>query len=531
MNKLKSLTFLFLLFTLGTNTFCQELELDVIESQIESTRDFESVMAGIIGETDRGIYALRTNKKFNGDIEFFVARYDDKLNLIAQKPLNFKGVFESIFILNDELIMLSFQSDENGNETLLGEKLHPTSLKSIKSRALMKVEGNGKQSVLTKLFNFRSRFKLTVDSDNNRFFLQQPYKMRDKEPTYVFNSDLEKISENFYSRGFYNSILTSDNLEAYVVTMDAVTMLEDRYSYSDGERAYPYYILTFDMKETKIRDLDREDMDTVQFMLEENVDEIRLNLNGDKLIITGTVNTQVPSISRKVSLSSSDHEDKKGVFIASYDVKSRTFDYKNIVPFDRKLMVDVMGEKALGKMKKHGPGIRNLEILESVSTADGGNYIVAEQYFSKEVQGLIDDSKIMRNYGHILVMYFNPSGDLEWSKTIFKDQKVEREKSDICSVIGYVVGDNLHLFYNDTKSNFKVDDPSELKTFKQSSSPVLIHRSFDPSGDSHREIIFDNPNKMFLSLSSAYRCYRDDHAIMFVEGVKNEQLLLFKAKQ
>lgn len=155
----------------------------------------------------------------------------------------------------------------------------------------------------------------------------------------------------------------------------------------------------------------------------------------------------------------------KGTFYATFDAESKKMINESYKDFDADFIVE--GERRTDSKKRQIA--RGKEVLESyyldeiIRRDDGGAVLVAEQYYSRVINSTNVRINVNRRYtkyyyNDIIVVSISPSGEIEWTGKINKNQSTINDVGIYSSYHLSIVGDELVFLFNDEPKNLEETD-------------------------------------------------------------------------
>ncbi len=188
----------------------------------------------------------------------------------------------------------------------------------------------------------------------------------------------------------------------------------------------------------------------------------------------------------------SDKSRANGIFRASFDMDRRTLTAPVYFPFSDSLMyqLDVDGWANKSKSSKKY-GVAGIVKPTFQLQADGTIAGTAEL---EEVK--LGERTIFYHYGPIL--YFNFTGDKGGFARIPKD-RISNVSSIGAYGMGYIMGNETVVFYNDKASNLEKDLDERVQRSNKYKNHVLIAAIIQPDGSMHREVAVDLDDENYLA--------------------------------
>lgn len=191
-------------------------------------------------------------------------------------------------------------------------------------------------------------------------------------------------------------------------------------------------------------------------------------------------------------------EGTQGTFYMSVDRKKHTVKSSAAKPFEKTLVLDFINEKRYNR----GQGLPGFNINYTVPLADGGLYVVSEQYYVTEVCGRDGRGFISCNYYYyynsIVVFKIDETGNIAWNAVIPKYQFSINDEGFYSSYALAVTGDKLHFIYNDHPKNIGIQKAAEYKIMSKPSTSQAIHVVVNSDGTFIKEPLFINKDEKLI---------------------------------
>ena len=220
-----------------------------------------------------------------------------------------------------------------------------------------------------------------------------------------------------------------------------------------------------------------------------------------------------------------------GIFTACFDLEKKIFDYADFYPFSKSFLTKVMTEKGLKKLRKEGPGITNLRLMDFLVKEDGGTYMIAEINYMKETTASkLDEDKLKYNffYKDIIVISTSAEGEIEWMRNIDKNHKLKEANWHYGSCWGIISNDNLFFVYNDLIDNKKIESGEKAKEMNLLSSKVLMQAQLSPDGKVKKTVLSKNPENYKISSKIRTQLNDENSVILFADKGTKRRLIRVK---
>ncbi|MEL6589693.1 MAG: hypothetical protein AAFQ68_06420, partial [Bacteroidota bacterium] len=181
-----------------------------------------------------------------------------------------------------------------------------------------------------------------------------------------------------------------------------------------------------------------------------------------------------------------------GTFLIRYDTKSEELISETYSPFDRSILVEMVGEK--GADDEVSPTTYVLDRM--IMKGDGGVVLVAESYYTRTVSSYSNGQWTYRTYFYyndILVASLDPEGETEWYELIEKRQV----SSGITTFSSYklmVLPDRLCFIYNDSRKNAGTDN-DKIYNFSGGKNAVVSMVNIGLDGRQEKEFLINSKDE------------------------------------
>lgn len=439
--------------------------------------------AGFVGNKTVGYVQLSEDygksiglSKLSADLKF---ENSDLREISAIKKASFDGVID---FGNKAYSLISGYNKEVGSDCLFAQQIDVKAGKFIGEPTLLITAKGEVESDMDMIpgvgYRITNRFKL-IASENNESVLVY-YEMREtkedrsKPLNYVlFDNNLKEIWSYKSQEGHPvirggGSIFVIDNKMYEISTFRA-----------RGQNNSSVRILSYGLGDTHINMAEAP----LEGMIALN--SICKKIDNKKFMIAGYYS----SISSPTS----------GCFTVIYNLSTNSAEKINNYPFKPELISAFESDRTKRKLEKIGGGvIPDLYLRNIVSRADGGYFVIGEQYSYKIVQ-TDNGSKTYNNYHDVIISSINSKGEELITVKIPKQQQFIN--NDYGSGLGcFTRNNNLYMFYLDNVANENLAEggvPVEFRYFKDG---AFVCIKMTPDGKITKSSLFDmkDENKTIL---------------------------------
>jgi hypothetical protein len=541
----KAIIIVFMIFSLNLNA-------QIVETSFEQGPLFKKKIDGtyfsdFIGENDNGVYAIRLDSKykenqtlssrgfkrtsrfnkksFGYESDLYIARYNKDLSLDDVYPLSYEGTLESIFMLNEKIFVITseLEDDESGVK-LFGHILNETDfdltrrkkLTSIKFRETTNLFGKTKMSS-------KIRYELSIMEDEDMFviyksdlatagkFIKLSYATNKKGQ--AFDTNLRRVREE------------QDFMENTLAFIPVVDRSNPSKKFNPND-AIEYSLTVYDNA-----DYSKYESYSVEINRYLVPGKTSIEQRGNKVYISGYTRGDDPELAIGYYMLSEDKFSYDGIFTACFDLDKKIFDYADFYPFSKSFLTKVMTEKGLKKLRKEGPGITNLRVVDFLVKKGGGTYMIAEIFYRKETTASkLDDDKLRYNffYKDIIVVSTAANGEIEWMRNIDKNHKLKEYNWHYGSCWGIVSNDNLFFVYNDLLDNKKIESGEKAKEMTLMSDKVVMQAHVSPEGKVKKTILSKNTENYRISSMIRTQLSEENSVILFADKGTKRRLVRVK---
>ncbi|MCB9283108.1 MAG: hypothetical protein H6563_03460 [Lewinellaceae bacterium] len=431
-----------------------------------------STLDKVVGFTPEDIFFLRVKQSgaFSNHDKIYMERYsrDLKLKHSEEIVLQYDKTdvqLEDVLFLNNQLFLLTSYANQSHEKVyLFMQKLSDKQMRPT-GKAEKIVEGPLRRNQYGRTFDFQ----LSSDSSHLLVYQQIPTNAREPErfALHVFDRDLALQWEREVMLPYPDEQFAIR--EYRVDGAGKVYLMGAVFEPGQRNRRLPSHYLVLEYQPGDLAPvewkIDLED----KFITELT---FRIARNGD-LICSGFYSER-------------NAESAKGICYFRLDALTRRVVTQTWQPFEFEFRADELSDR--GKQKAfeaeaQGNERRSAELYgynldELVLRTDGGALLVAEQFYVEERYRRYWDGTIhvtyFYHYNDLIVVNIQPSGAIEWTVRIPKEQLSIDDGGYFSSYVMATVRDRLYFLYNDSSRNFDPNArPGRLFSFDGSSQSVI----------------------------------------------------------
>lgn len=426
----------------------------------------------IIGQNANGFYVLRQKVMSNPSarprawVEFFTR--DMKLKRSVEMELKYKGKqrdFEDVVFLNGQLyLMTSFNNSAKKQNFLFKQKMSMKTL-TPSSRLDMVCQTEARNKEVEGSFYFQ------VSKDSTKLLIFKDLPFERKEPA---RFGFRVFDENFDLRWEKNIILpyNSDRFTVEEYRVDnsgnvhllGVLYQDNATRRRRGNPTYQYVILSYTDNGEKTEEY-RIDLE------EKFITDLTFQVGKSGTLICSGFYSERGSYSIK------------GAYYFQLDPETREIRNRNYSEFEFDFLVQGLSEKNIERARqaeanndrRRAPEMYDYSLDELILRSDGGAVLIAEQYYVERENfrdpgfgwspyGFYDpwfdprfnnvQTDYFYNYNDIIVVNIRPTGEVEWSARIPKQQETRNDGGYYSSYAMSIVRDKLYFVYNDDIRNY-----------------------------------------------------------------------------
>ncbi|MFK7922960.1 MAG: hypothetical protein AB8H47_13435 [Bacteroidia bacterium] len=209
-----------------------------------------------------------------------------------------------------------------------------------------------------------------------------------------------------------------------------------------------------------------------------------------------------------------------GTFLLRFDTQTETLLTETYSPFEKRILVQMIGKKAVNKDRSPVSYLLDEMILKS----DGGVILIAESFQTQVVSINQDGQFSIRTYyyfGDILITNLDKDGNVNWHKNLEKNQ-VSAEDAMYSSYKLMRTPNELCFIYNDNKRNAKADKKGKhnLATGKNA---VVTLASISVEGDITKESLIDSNDEGVFFIPFLSFQYNNHEMLLRAEKRRNSR--------
>jgi len=455
----------------------------------------------IIGLTPDGFYVLRQKIMANPNarpkawMEYFDR--DMKLKKSQELDLKYKGKqrdFEEVIYLGGQLyLMTSFNNTAKKRNYLFKQQISTRSLEASKNLDMI-ADTEARNKEVEGSFGFQ----ISKDSTKLLVYNDLPYEKKQPERFgfHVFDQNFKLVWEK-------NIILPYPGNQFTV----------EEYRVDDQGNVYLLGVLYED--EAKLR---RRGTPTYKYVIlaysqnGEMAEEYRIDLP-DKFITDLTFRVAGDGmLTCSGFYSEKGTYSIKGTYFFRLDPVTKEFHNRNFKAFDFDFLTEFMSEKNKAKAKaaeekndrSRAPELYDYSLDELILRSDGGAVLVAEQFYVEQetyrdypysyypYYGYYNPFYYSRNnyqtdyyynYNDIIVVNIRPTGEIEWTARIPKQQQTRNDGGYYLSYAMAIVRDKLFFLFNDNARNYSPNRKENRFYHYNGSESVIVLAEIDKSGE------------------------------------------------
>jgi hypothetical protein len=412
-----------------------------------------------------------------------LSRFDEKLNQIAEKELyaNDKDVnFTGMFSLKGNLVMFTKQYDKDDKYTTLNAtQIDSKTLGVINSKEVGKFEAISKRKQAD--ISLRS----SPDSSYVLVYADAPYKKNENEKFFMsvwdrtMNKQWEKMITLPYADKYVviDEFLVSNEGEVYIMFKHYDKEVSREKVRENGENvpSYKYKMLIYG-KDDKPRE-------HVLDFQNKFVHEVSLQFNADgNITMLGLYRNKYNGY-------------VSGSFMAMFDKDTKKVTMKKMEQFPLDNLLTYIKKDNMGSAKEDGGLSGRFRIMGTNKRNDGSVDLLTELNYMYIVRSYNSSTHTYREYpvyvaGDIVVINYKKDGKVVYTR-VPKNQR-QTYTNDCVSFKWMNQGNNLLLFYNDSKKNLKRDLEKSPKSMGKTNKTEFVMAVVSDKGNLNRQSIFSN---------------------------------------
>ena len=483
----------------------------------------KSILTKIIHTNKEGFYGLRLQAEgvTAGKADVFVEYYlKEGMQLKMSKTLDLKFKnktrdFEDVLMMkgNKMYFLTSFNNQAKKRNYLFAQTVNIKNLRP--SPKLNKIA-----EVATKNLYQEGGFRSHISKDTSKILIYSMLPKKKKEPEQfslqVFDQDFtelwsKEIKLPFNDKNFSVEEYRVDN-QGNVYMLGVIYEDQSKFRRS-GKPTYQYVLLAYrnngeNVEEYKV-DLGEKFITDLTYRVARNGDLVFSGFYSDK----GTYSV-------------------KGTYFFRLNPTTKEISNKNLKAFDFRFITEHMTANKVEKArkadkkgdKKKAPELFRYALDELILRSDGGAVLIAEQYYVEERYDNYNDrygrygyggrfggfygsryrfnnpygfnnyrdQVYEYNYNDIIVVNIQPTGEIEWTARIPKQQTTTNDAGYFSSYAMSIVKDKFHFVFNDNPKNYDPNDKSNRLYNYNGRNSVITLATIDKDGGVQMDPIFDN---------------------------------------
>ncbi len=457
----------------------------------------KSILRYNAGNDETGAYMIRL-KKMAYYIEHLnkSMQIDKSIKITNEKYKDLKTFFTEAFLINGNLYFFYVASDlKSGIIYHLYQKVNKsTLLPSGGFKLLNKISYPSKTTMRGASAIYGVNLIVSEDESKVMMYWNKPPRSDNDAQddgsfnVSVMNAELTKLWDKELkiptSTGFKReSIRLENNGEVYVLGIVDQDRKSSRESRRSGKPTYSYRFYRFTSDDRTISDM--------EFKLDDKfiTDAKAVATPQGDILVTGFY-------SDKGTFS------VKGAFNMLIDGQTEKIKHLKKAEFDTEFITQYMSERDAKKAKKQEakgqePELYQFELNEVLITESGSVTLVAEQYYTYTVctttstanGGTSESCSDYYIYNDILILNFDPTGDLKWKCKIPKRQKSKNDGGYFSSYALTVIGDKIFFIYNDNPENIILETGKEPRIMNGRRGLVVMLVEVSGQGKVDREVL------------------------------------------
>lgn len=202
------------------------------------------------------------------------------------------------------------------------------------------------------------------------------------------------------------------------------------------------------------------------------------------------------------------------------DTDNLTVKSKKVQALPKQVYEDLYGYRTAKRKNKKKKELRNFDVDYVLKDSKGGTFLIAEEFYITQTYVQTGTAggywQTVFHYDDILILKFNPDGDLTWGRSVFK-------RSTSPSYNAFLKDDQLHIILNSGKNLTEKNDGRTKVSKGWFESSSLYDFEYSNDGDVKYNKIQDNRgNEFYLPY---YGTYQLDKFIMMSDGRRKKTFM------
>jgi hypothetical protein len=437
-----------------------------------------------------------------------LTRFDGKLNQVNEKELfaSEKNVnFNSLYNLKGNLVMFTKQFDKEDKFTTF----HATLIDPV-TLAVTGTKELGKFDAISKKNQANIRISSSPDSSSVLVFANAPYMKNENEKFFisVWDTKMNKVWDKMITLPYPDKFVAVDEFrvsnegDVYVMCKHYDKEVSKERVREDGKvvPSYKYKIFIYGKNGGAPTE------HTMDFQ-NKFVHDATLQFNADgNILMMGLYTTAYNS-------------NVTGTFMAQFDKNTKLVNVKKMVPFPIDDLLNLAWKDNCGSHQEKNPGLFNsFKIIGTNKRNDGSLDLITEYNYmyihrSSSSYGYVEYPVYVSK--DIVVINHKPDGKIVYTR-VPKSQKQIYTNVNI-SFKFMNQGNNLLLFYNDSKKNLARSLSKGPKVMKKIGSSEFVMASINDKGELQRQSVFSNTGMDVVTKISSCQPVSANTLIIYAE--------------
>lgn len=387
----------------------------------------------VLGQNASGIYALRSKSRFVNK-KVYIQMFRENMGQVYSKllPGIKRATLEEVYVFPNSLAV--FKSKYN-------RKTHGIDL--IHQTYSIEAEPEGKEKIISSApqrdYSDDGDFVLNLSQDKSKILCFHTEIGQEKntvvEIVILSTDNMAELGRKRVELPFkYNRFVRLDFKVANNGNAYFVFRAEDTDKKKKNVERYGYYLFTYELQNDNLTDFYLNNTDTYLSRPALSIDYIN-----NKIIVAGFYSLKDMGYS-------------KGLLDFALDATTHTKLYHSFIPYPLDFVSDIIGKYAA----ERGEELRNFYIQKIIPHSDSGYIFIAEEFYTTtqtytfSINGMMQvGSRDIFNYGKVGVLFVNKRGEIEWTKTINKNQSSSLDLGYYSSIYVIPQRNQISIFYND----------------------------------------------------------------------------------
>ncbi len=451
------------------------------------------ILADYIGKDHDYYYILIDGKK-----SYFLEKWDMDLSLVKREELAFEKSknylqLERLFLTKDYIYCFSSSSSRRDEENkLLLDKYDKNTLRLV-----------GEQEELSSFafeksfFNWNTGYYNMIqsrDSSKIMVYFALPYEKGESEKIafMCFDNELNQIWERNIELPYNDELFI---IKDYSVDNQGNMYLlgkvfkEKTKNRRKGEVNYHYTIISY-------QDMGQNLIEYPVIIEGKYITDMQINVNDyDDIVCAGFYSDK-----HLVSIT--------GSYFLRIDRETKDIDVEKYEKFEMEFITQNFTERQEKKTKKRAAKGKNVEMYEYdlddiIMRGDGGAVLIGEQYYVRVVTTTHTNANgttyttttYYYYYNDIIVINYDPSGEVEWKLKIPKRQVSTNDNGFHLSYVRHIKDDKIYFVFNDDPQNMYLKEHDKIRYFTprwRKGKTHLVLVEVNSAGEMEKEVLLNN---------------------------------------